>query len=169
MTIKKAFQSVIAFLESNKDARVSKVLDQVKEMCSAKQGGGTTARSFYKVGEAVVAARCGFFELWFDPTVVEFGKKAGTASGLNSMCKLGVNEWTSRNNAHKKGREEAFSQFTDNKITAEEFQTKLREIDAAKDAEKTLPEGVVGYATLDELLAAKGIAMTEEAAEEAAE
>ena len=41
MSIKKVFQSVIAFLEANKDARVSKVLPEIMEMCSAKQGGGT--------------------------------------------------------------------------------------------------------------------------------
>lgn len=165
MSIKKVFQSVIAFLEANKDARVSKVLPEIMEMCSAKQGGGTTARSFYKQGEELVAARCGFFEKWFDPAVVEFGKKAGTASGLNSMCKLGVNEWTARNNAHKKGRDAAFADFTAGKLSADDFQAKLREVDSARDAEKVLPEGVVGYDTLEELLASKGLKLEEQAAE----
>jgi hypothetical protein len=156
-TIKKAYQALISFMEANKDKKVSTILDDVKAMCSAKQGGGGGARSFFKVGEEVVAARCGFYEKWFDPKVVEFGNKAGTASGLNSMCKAGVNEWTARNNAVKKARDEGFAEFTEGKITGDELQARLKAAEDARDAAKTLPEGMVGYDTMEELLTVLGV------------
>lgn len=160
--IKKAYQAIIAHLETNSDKRVRDVLPEVIEMASAKQGGGGGVKSFHKneAGE-VVAAKCGFFGLWF-PVIgegaVEFGAKASSASGLNTMCKAGVSAWTKSNSDYKKGRDQLLTDMANPEntdVTADNLADLLQGLEDAKNARPEAPG--VGYETLEECAAAMGI------------
>ena len=160
--IKKAYQSIIAHLEANKDKRVRDVLADVIEMASAKQGGGGGVKSFFKnAKDEVVAIRCGFFELWFPVTgegAVEFGAKASSASGFNTMCKAGVSAWTKGNVDYKKGRNDLLDAMADAEntdVTADNLAEKLQELETAKSSRPDAP--AVGYESLELCLAAMGI------------
>ncbi len=158
--VKVAFQAIVALLESNKDKRVRDLLPEVIELASAKQGGGGGARSFHKVDDVVVAAKCGYFGLWFPvgadvEGAVEFGAKASSASGLNTMCKAGTSEWTKQNSAYKTSRDQLLTSVAAGEVEPADMQTKLKEIEDAKNARSEAP--ATGYETLEAVLAALGI------------
>ena len=44
---------------------------------------------------------CYYHKKWEDVTVAEYGGKKGTATGLNTMCKEGVSNWTKQQRVKK--------------------------------------------------------------------
>lgn len=93
--IKKAFEPIVTLLEANPGAKVKDILDQVREMASAKAGaGGGKASTFHKVNGTVIGIFDYYHKKWFDPRVVEFGTKSNSPTGLNTMCKDGANKWS---------------------------------------------------------------------------
>ena len=154
MTVKKAYAEIVAHLEENKDKKVSTVLPEIIEMASAKRaGGGGSATTFHKneAGE-VVAVQCYYHKLWMDPRVAEFGAKASSATGLNSMCKDGVSKWTKQQREARNGKEALLTQLANGEIEAAELSGKLAELEEATKAIVPREDGY-GFATLEECLA----------------
>ena len=156
MTIKKAYQDIVTLLEDNNDAIVSDILPQVIQLASAKTGGGGGGRAttFHKDEEGnIVAIKCYYHNLWMDPEVAEFGKKTGSATGLNSMCKDGVSKWTKQQRQTKKAKEQLLQDLAAGEITADELPQALEEIEAASN--EIIPrDDAYGFETLEELLEA---------------
>ena len=103
MTIKKAYQDIVEFLQLNEESLVSEVLPHIVSLASAKQSSGGTRSSVSHRNEegTVVAVQCFYFKLWMDPRVVAFGQKVSSTTGLNSMCKEGVSNWTKQQRVAK--------------------------------------------------------------------
>lgn len=153
-TIKKAFTDLIDLLEANKDKRVSTILPDVIELASAKTGaGGGKASTFHRneAGE-VVAVRCFYHRLWMDPRVVDFGAKKTSASGLNSMCKEGVSNWTKQQAAAKKAESELLARVAAGEVKPADIAAEQERIAAAKAEVKPREDGY-GFETLEECLA----------------
>ena len=152
-TIKKVFQPIITLLEANPYTRVKDLLEQVKELASAKSAGGGSPTSFHK-DEAgnVVAIKCYYHEKWMHPTLGDFGKKAGTASGFNSMCKDGLSKWTKQQKEFKNAQQQLLSQIASGEVPHDQINTKLAEFEAAKKAIVPREDGY-GFDTLEECLA----------------
>lgn len=154
MTIKKAFVDIVEFLQENEKKTVKSILPDVIEMASAKAGGGSGGGStFHKNDKGeVVAIRCFYHGLWMSPQVVEFGKKANSSTGYNTMCKEGVSKWTKQQRDAKKAREDLLT-----KVAASEIEpSKLpAEMEAIEEARKTVipPADGYGFATLEDCLA----------------
>ena len=165
--IKKMFQPIITILVANSDKRVRDVLDEIKAACEAKQGGGGTSKVSFVKDEAgaVVAAHCGYFGKWFKPGEQEFGTKINTASGLNSMCKEGVSNWTAQNTAYKKGKDALLAKMADPAagMTTEMMKAELDALELAKQA--VLAPSVPGYDTAEEAINAPAYVNPEVAAE----
>lgn len=158
MAIKKAYQSIVSLLEANRDELVSEVIDNVIELASAKTGGGGgKATAFYRneAGE-VVAIRCFYHQTWMDPRVVEFGKKASSSTGLNSMCKEGVSKWTKAQRDYKKGKEELLTKVGNGELEADQVKEAVAQLDEARQEIIPLDGDYTGFATLDECLADSG-------------
>lgn len=159
MAIKKVFQEIVSLLEANPESRVKELLDQVKELASAKSAGGGAATTFHK-DEAgnVVAIRCYYHNLWMHPQLGDFGKKAGSASGYNSMCKDGQSKWTKQQNAMKKAKDALLAQVANGEFQGD-VAAEIARIEQA--AKAVLPrEDGYGFATVEECLAdnaAKGL------------
>lgn len=158
--VKKAFQPIVELMQANPDVKVKTLLPEVLALVSAKKGGGGgKANTFHRDADgAVVAARCYYFNKWFLTSEVEFGAKASSASGLNSMCKLGLSQWTKQQNTAKKAKEQLLTDVASGVVPHSELTERLQQIELERDAIIDLPEGVVGYETLEELQAATGIA-----------
>ena len=75
-TVKKAYQDIVSFLEANKDAKVSKVLEQVIEMASAKANRSEGSTFIKDASGNAVAILDYYFKRWM-PLVgdkaVDFG------------------------------------------------------------------------------------------------
>lgn len=95
MNVKKQFADIIAILEANPNKKVSSIMDEVLALCSKKSNGGSNGSTLYKDADGkVVAVFCYYHKKWELVSQCEYGSKANTASGLNTMCKVGVSDWT---------------------------------------------------------------------------
>ena len=129
-TVKKNYQEIVAFLEANKDKKVSSILENVIELASAKTNRAEGSTFIKDTQGNVVAILDYYFKRWIPlvgPEAVEFGKKDKTATGLNTMCKEGVSAWTKQQNEAKKALATLL-----NKVAAGE----IKPADIAKEQEK---------------------------------
>lgn len=157
--IKKAYQAIVSLLEANPDAKVNTLLDQVRELASAKSSGGGAASTFHKDGDNVTAIRCYYHGLWMNPEIAEFGKKTGSASGYNPMCKDGLSKWNRQQSQFKKAKEQLLARVAAGEVQAADIANELALFEQARD--QVIPrEDSYGFATLEECLAdnaARGI------------
>ena len=103
MAIKKDFQALVDFLETNQNKKVATILEQIREMCSQQN-----TVTFKKDAEGnVTEVFCYYHKRWELVSEHEYGKKASNkATGLNTMCKAGYNQWTKQQSAAKKAKEQ---------------------------------------------------------------
>jgi len=152
MTIitKKAFVEVVALLEKNKNRKVSTILGQIKEMTAQKANLKTFITD--EAGK-VVAIFCYYHKQWELVSKVEYGKKASSSTGFNTMCKIGVSKWTKQNNAVKAVSLTVLEMLEAEEITADEISaTKERLVAEAKTIDKTdMPNG---YLTAEDAVSA---------------
>lgn len=164
MSTKKVFAPIIALLTaavaSNPKVRVSDVLAEVEELTKANVGGGGgRATTFHKndAGETD-AIRCFYFQKWFDPRTVETGKKANTPSGYNSMCKVGLSQWTKQQRDYKNGKDELLAKVVSGEVAQADLGTHLQALEDAKNTVIAVPGGVQMFDTLEELQASQATA-----------
>lgn len=127
MNIKKQYKEIFEVLKSNENKKVSTILPQLIELMSAKQ----SQRNFITDEDGkVIAVFCYYHKKWELVDTIEYGVKKGTASGLNSMCKEGVRQWTRQQKVLKDSKAQLLNQLSAGEITVEELpdiQLKLEE------------------------------------------
>jgi len=154
MTIKKAFLPINAILLANEDKKVKTIMPELVEIMSAKgAGGGATAIHRNEAGD-VVGIMDYYFKVWLPVEFVEFGAKANSASGLNTMCKLGTSLWTKQQRDFKKGKEALLDQVAAGEVLPTEIQEHLDSLEEARGfvAEYPIPE--LAFASTEDLDAA---------------
>jgi len=130
MTIKKSYVELVSFLEANKNKKVSTILDEVYEM--TKQASRSRTFLTNKEGD-VIAIFCYYHKQWELIDQTSYGKKASSTTGYNTMCKIGVSEWTKQNKAIKQTGETVLSMLENGEIEANEISsTKEKLIDDIK-------------------------------------
>lgn len=161
-TIKKAFVEIIETLQANANELVGDILPQIIALASAKTGGGGgKATTFHKNEDGViVGVQCYYHGLWMSPEVADFGKKASSATGYNSMCKDGVSKWTKQERVAKQAKEQLLLDVANGDVEASDLPSVMEEIETARKEREPREDGY-GFATLEELLednAQRGIA-----------
>lgn len=151
-TIKKAFAPIVSLLEANKNKTVSAILPQVIELASAKTAGGVASASHKDANGNVVAIRCSYFGLWFPVSHVEFGKKEGTATGYNSMCKEGANRFSEASRIFKQGKERVLDQLVAGEIDQETAKAELAKLEENRLKRPPFSIEGMGWETLEECL-----------------
>lgn len=153
--VKKAYQEIVSFLQANAEAQVSDVLDTVVEMAAAKTGGGGGKATSFHRGEdgKVLAVHCFYHKTWISPLVVEFGAKASSASGLNSMCKEGVSKWTKQQRVYKQAKEQLLELVASGEVDAAEIGTRLAALEEERNVIIPLEGEYQGFEELDDCLA----------------
>ena len=108
MAIKKDYQLIVEFLEANQNKKVATILEQLREMCSQ-----SNTVTFKKDDEGnVTEVFCYYHKRWELVSEHEYGKKASNkATGLNTMCKVGYNQWTKQQSVAKKAKEQLLSRL----------------------------------------------------------
>ena len=153
--VKKAYAQVIAFLEENGEKKVKTVINDVIALCAPKSGGsgGGNASTFVKdENGVVVAVRCFYHKLWMSPAVVEFGAKASSATGLNSMCKDGVSKWTKQQRDFKTAQAKLLQAVSANEVAPDQIAAKMAELEAARATIVPMEDGY-GFETPEEAIA----------------
>lgn len=154
MAIKKVFLPILAILESAMTSTVAEVIEQVRAVASAKVGGGGGKATNFHRNEAgdIVAIKCYAFDKWMDPRVVDFGKKANTPTGYNTMCKAGVAVWTQAQSAFKKGKEAVVAQLLAGEIDNTAAQEQIEALEATRVSVPELPADIQGFDNLEDCL-----------------
>lgn len=151
--VKKAYQEVVNFLRENENVKVKTILDRVIEMCTAKSAGGVATASHRDENGNVVAIRCNFFERWFPTSHVEFGRKEGSSTGFNSMCKEGANAFSKQQREFRAAKEALLAQVAAGEVAPTEIQAKLEELEVARKSIPAFSIPGMGWETLEECLA----------------
>ena len=129
VTVKKAFVELYEILQANSNKKVSTVLPQLLEVMTSKGGGGV-GKTFKKDEDGNVTHMfCYYHKEWEDVTEHEYGKKANTATGLNTMCKDGVSKWTKQQREAKKAKEQLLEAVANGEVPADELNDRLSEIE----------------------------------------
>lgn len=130
MAIKKDYVELVNFLETNKNKKVETILDLVREMCSQK------VETTFKKDESgnVTHVYCYYHKVWEDVSQVEYGKKASNkATGLNTMCKVGLNQWSKQQRVAQKEKNELLEKMAKGEVSQEEFTQELDAIELRRN------------------------------------
>lgn len=130
MAIKKDYVELVNFLETNKNKKVETILDLVREMCSQK------VETTFKKDENgnVTHVFCYYHKVWEDVSKVEYGKKASNkATGLNTMCKVGLNQWSKQQRVAQKEKNELLEKMAKGEVSQEEFTQELDAIELRRN------------------------------------
>ena len=131
MAIKKDYVELVEFLTNNKNKKVETILEQVREMCSQK-----VELTFKKDDEGnVTHVFCYYHKVWEDVSQVEYGKKASNKStGLNTMCKAGLNAWSKQQRVAQKEKNDLLEKMSKGVVTREEFALELEAIETRRQS-----------------------------------
>ena len=129
MNTKKQFEEVVAFLQANSSKKVSTILPEILAMTKAKQ----QAKNFEVDEEGnVTRVFCYYHKVWEDVSECEYGAKKSSASGLNSMCKVGYNQWSKQQRDFKKAKDALLQQVADGEVEASELNNMLDDLEAER-------------------------------------
>ena len=150
--IKKQFQEIYAILEANKSKKVSTIFDQLEELMKAK----TQQKTFItNENNEVVAIYCYYHKKWELVSNVEYGQKASTASGLNTMCKEGVREWTKAKKDLAKGKEALMNAMLNGDLEQSDLANQLAILESeSKNIKESEANKEYSFDTLEEVLEA---------------
>jgi len=159
--IKKAFQPIFTLLtlamQADPEATIASVYPELEDLASAKTGaGGGKASTFHRDDNGVVVAvKCYYLNKWLHlgAPCVEFGEKKSSASGLNSMCKHGMSNWTKQNAAAKKAKDALLAQVAKEEVAGSDVPEMLVAIDNQRAQIIELEGEYKGFDTLEECLA----------------
>lgn len=129
-SIKKDFIAIIELLEANTNKKVSTILEEARALASKKANDVT----FKKDADGnVTHVFCYYHKEWEEVANVEYGPKKGTATGLNTMCRVGVSQWSKQQREAKKSREALLKHLSSGEITIEQ----LPDLEADIEAKRT--------------------------------
>ncbi len=132
--IKKDFVSIVELLKNNENKKVSTILDQVLASCEKKWAGGSNGSTLFKDSDGkVIAVFCYYHKKWELVSQVEYGSKANTASGLNTMCKEGVSNWTKQQRVAKTKQSEILADVAKGVVEASSINDLIAEVEVERN------------------------------------
>lgn len=100
--IKKQYEELHALLVANSNKKVTTLMPQLIELMERKNNASGHSSTFIKDDDGnTIAVFCYYHKKWELVSQVEYGSKKGTATGLNTMCKEGVSNWTKQQRVKK--------------------------------------------------------------------
>ena len=129
-TTKKSFIELVTFLKQNQDKKVSDVLEQIYEMTLSNKMAEVTRKD--EKGQ-LTHIFCYYHKTWEDVKTIEYGQKASTETGLNTMCKIGVNQWTKQQAEFKKAKADLLIDVANEKVQPKEIKERLTTLESEKD------------------------------------
>jgi hypothetical protein len=175
MTIKKAFLGIHALLLANEEKKVKTIMPDLVEIMSAKGAGGGASSIHRNEAGDIVGIMDYYYKVWLPVAFVEFGAKANSASGLNTMCKSGVSLWTKQQREFKKGKEELLDEVAAGNVLPTDIAEHLENLEAARAFVADYPIPELAFSSTEDMDAATdedmeaAVVAYEEAQAEAAE
>ena len=130
VAVKKVFVELFNLMNDNKNKKVSTILAEATALMSKSTNAVAETTRYDEEGN-LTHVYCYYHKEWECIKECEYGTKKNTKSGLNTMCKLGVSNWTKQQRAKKKAESELLTKLVAKEITADELPTLQAEILAA--------------------------------------
>jgi flagellar motor component MotA len=127
-TIKKIYQEVHAILSANENKKVKDILPLLEPIMEAQQ----RDKNHFEDQHGLWIF-CYYHKEWELTSQVEYGKKANTATGLNSMCKVGTNQWTKQQREFKKFKSELLDKVASGEISADQIESEIEKLEEDKN------------------------------------
>ncbi len=146
-TIKKGFIGVYDILIDNKDKKVKDIMNLILPIMTSQQ----RDKNHFE-DEHGLWVFCYYHKEWELVSQVEYGSKVNTSTGLNSMCKVGTNQWTRQQREFKKAKADLLNEVADGNIQVEDLQEKIEEFENQKDRIVSLMDhyNILAYQELEE-------------------
>lgn len=163
-TIKKDYQAVMSlFAQAIETLKTNKVKKSVIEEVTAtytealyitsskkSNGSGSNSTAYFDEDRNLVAVFCYYHKRWELVSSIAYGSKAGTKTGLNTMCKEGTSAWTKNNRALQKQKDALTQQMLKGELAHEDFKAKYENIHFDIEPHSNEEHS---FATLDDLKA----------------
>jgi hypothetical protein len=150
--IKKAYVEIVELLEANEDKKVKSIIDQVRELASAKTSRASGDSALRDTDGNVVAIQDYYFKR-FMPLVgnkaVEFGAKKNSSTGLNTMCKEGVSNWTKQQRVAKQANQDLLTRVANGEVAPENIGAEQAKIEEER---KSIAPTELGFETKEEVV-----------------
>ena len=147
--IKKNFEELYTLLNSNQEMKVEDIMQQALSLMVSKQRDKNHRESLDGLW-----IFCYYHKEWELVSQVEFGSKASSATGYNSMCKVGVNAWTKQQRDFKTNKANLLEEMIAGKLEASDLSERIEDLEIIKDSIIPLIEyhEVMAHEINDELL-----------------
>lgn len=132
--IKKGFVEIHELLMANKDLKVKDIMDQLVGLMESQQ----RDKNHYTDENGDLYIFCYYHKEWELVGQVEYGSKKSTATGYNSMCKIGTNQWTKQQRDFKQSRGELLDKVASGDLEIEDLKDAMSQLDEIKDSIVTL-------------------------------
>jgi replicative DNA helicase len=76
---------------------------------------------------------CYYHKEWELTKQVEYGSKVNTSTGLNSMCKVGTNQWTRQQREFKQSKSNLLELVSSGELEVSEIDSKINELEIEKN------------------------------------
>ena len=126
-TIKKVYSEVFEILNSNQNKKVKDIMTDLLEVMQSQQ----RDKNHYE-DEHGLWIFCYYHKDWELTSQVEYGRKANTATGLNSMCKVGTNAWTKQQREFKKFKSELLDKVAAGGISTDQIESEIQRLEEEK-------------------------------------
>jgi len=129
MSIKKPFAEIHQILIDNSDKNVSEIMHLLEPLMEAQVRDKNHRTN--ENGELEIF--CYYHKQWEVVGEVEYGSKKNTATGYNTMCKIGVNNWTKQQREFKKAKAELLDAVMAGEIEPADLNEKIAELEEKKN------------------------------------
>lgn len=127
--VKKAFQPLVDLLTNNSDKVVEDLMPEIYKLVLSTQMTSTCRRD--DEGN-VTHIFCYYHKKWEDISEVEYGTKASSTTGLNTMCKEGLAHWNKQNRDYKKNKSLILDRIVEGTLSPSEVESELEKLEIEK-------------------------------------
>jgi hypothetical protein len=126
--IKKGYTELYAVLLANADKKVKSVMDLLIPIMESQ----VRDKAHYYDDDDRLVVFCYYHKQFEHVDQVPYGKKANTVTGLNTMCKVGTNQWTKQQREFTKSADTILDQVEAGTLAYEDIPAKRAEYLEAK-------------------------------------
>ena len=116
-------------LQANADKKVKTIMSLLIPIMESQQ----RDKSHFIDTDGRLQVFCYYHKEWEHVDQVPYGKKANTVTGLNTMCKVGTNQWTKQQREYKASADTILDMVTSGELAYEDIPAKREEFAEVKD------------------------------------
>lgn len=120
--------TVLTILKENENKKVSSIIEMIEALQESTKSERSTTYIMDSNNE-VFAIYCYYHKQWEIVSETEYGNKKSSKTGLNTMCKLGTNNWTKQQKNAKEEKSNLLEQLIEGKLTREDAEKSQLEIE----------------------------------------